>query len=257
MDEGQDGHRIRHTYETKGQSVRHTSVTGQDIVFDKSIFSNIFYKDIRRVYIYKKAERLASALYLVTPALRDSLSLRAKVESIAVRLTEAARLPGTQLAESVSRELLALSSLLTMARAGGLLSPMNADLITSEARALLGEVTLYEEPRLALEEPETLAALARQAPSMRPPRALPPAGARASTVPRRDAAQGQSQRHVSSRQESIMSFIREKGSVSVKDLSAVVRGVSEKTIQRELQALIEAGQVVKRGERRWSTYAAH
>jgi hypothetical protein len=35
----------------------------------------------------------------------------------------------------------------------------------------------------------------------------------------------------------------------------MIRDVSEKTIQRELQALIDSGEVVKRGERRWTQYA--
>ena len=35
----------------------------------------------------------------------------------------------------------------------------------------------------------------------------------------------------------------------------MVRDVSEKTIQRELQALVEAGKVTRTGERRWTTYS--
>jgi DNA-binding HxlR family transcriptional regulator len=35
----------------------------------------------------------------------------------------------------------------------------------------------------------------------------------------------------------------------------MIRGVSEKTIQRELGALIESGLVMKQGERRWSVYS--
>jgi DNA-binding transcriptional ArsR family regulator len=52
-----------------------------------------------------------------------------------------------------------------------------------------------------------------------------------------------------------MSVIQSKGKVSIKDISTLIRGVSEKTIQRELAALIEAGIVEKQGERRWSTYS--
>ena len=52
-----------------------------------------------------------------------------------------------------------------------------------------------------------------------------------------------------------MSLIKDKGRVSIKDITLVVRGVSEKTIQRELQGLIDAGRVAKLGERRWSTYS--
>ena len=217
-----------------------------DIVFDKSIFSSIFYKDIRRVFIYKKAEQLASALYLIAPAFSESVSLKTRTEVIAVALTEAACLPGTRFGAVLSRELLALSSVLTMARVGGLLSVMNANLIAREARSLLADVAAYEEPRLALAESPNLAAMARQVP--RAP--LRPEGAPTRAGLGRPGVQGQA----STRQASILALLKDKDKASIKDIALVVRGISEKTIQREIQGLIDAGKVRKQGERRWSTY---
>lgn len=42
---------------------------------------------------------------------------------------------------------------------------------------------------------------------------------------------------------------------TIKDIAGVITDVSEKTIQRELNSLIEKGQVVRQGERRWSRYS--
>ena len=42
---------------------------------------------------------------------------------------------------------------------------------------------------------------------------------------------------------------------TIKDIAEVITDVSEKTIQRELNSLIEKGQVVREGERRWSKYS--
>jgi hypothetical protein len=42
---------------------------------------------------------------------------------------------------------------------------------------------------------------------------------------------------------------------TIKDLSDVITDVSSKTIQRELNSLIEKGEVIRQGERRWSTYS--
>lgn len=53
----------------------------------------------------------------------------------------------------------------------------------------------------------------------------------------------------------ILEFVRKHKNVSIKDISKVIRGFSEKTIQRELTALIQQGLVEKRGERRWSIYS--
>jgi DNA-binding transcriptional ArsR family regulator len=61
--------------------------------------------------------------------------------------------------------------------------------------------------------------------------------------------------HVKDRRESILSVIKNKNQASIKDISTLIRGVSEKTIQRELSSLVEEGIVLKKGERRWSTYS--
>jgi hypothetical protein len=58
----------------------------------------------------------------------------------------------------------------------------------------------------------------------------------------------------SSRRENILALIHEKGRVSIKDISSSIKNCSEKTIQRELFALIQEGVLKKEGERRWSTY---
>jgi hypothetical protein len=56
------------------------------------------------------------------------------------------------------------------------------------------------------------------------------------------------------REKRILDVIRDKGIVSIKDISTVIFDVSEKTIQRTLQLLIDKGQIKKEGERRWAKY---
>lgn len=52
----------------------------------------------------------------------------------------------------------------------------------------------------------------------------------------------------------IIDFIKDKKDVSVKDITAVVEGVADKTIQRDLASLIEKGYLKKVGKRRWARY---
>lgn len=229
-------------------------------VLDKGIFSNVFDKDIRRVYIYKKAERLAKAIHLVAPAFRNSAALRDKLELIAIGLVESAVLPPALAKTALSRELLSLSSILSIARAGGLLSTMNADVIAREAHHLLEEVAAYEEPRVKLDETPTLAALAKSSAQLESRTMRKEGGERERGV-RTD--KGHDKGHVvsdtaprSSRQDAILEVLREKGPSYIKDISLVIRDVSEKTIQRELQSLVAEGKISKEGERRWTTYAA-
>jgi DNA-binding transcriptional ArsR family regulator len=248
--------------ENKGQENSSKSLSKErgfdSFVLDKGIFSNVFGKDIKRVYIYKKAERLARALHLISPAFSRSLVLARRTEEIAIALVDAAVLPPNEACPALSRELLALSSLLAVARTGSLLSPMNADLIAREAHVLLEEVATYEEPRLSFETVPTLAEIAKAA-----PRQLPQRGAKEEKrePQKREVAPAISKGHLSdipvhsSRREAILSVLEQKGPSYIKDISTVVREVSEKTIQRELQALVGAGKVTKEGERRWTRYS--
>lgn len=243
-------------------SLREKDASSDDFVLEKNIFSNIFEKDIRRVFIYKKAERLAKAIHLIAPAFADSPSLRDRIDSIAVGLVDAAILAPGAARQAMSRELLALSSVLSIARTGGLLSSMNSELISREAHSLLQEIAAYEEPRLFLDEAPSLAEISRRAGrgEERPqPRLHAPAPAR--RLPTQGHQKGQvkdtsviTSDRKKDRREAVVSVMREKGKVSIKDISTHIRDVSEKTIQRELQSLIEEGVVAREGERRWSTY---
>ncbi len=57
------------------------------------------------------------------------------------------------------------------------------------------------------------------------------------------------------RQTLILNTIRARGELSIKDLTTVIKGCSEKTIQRELITLVNNGDLLKSGERRWSRYS--
>lgn len=251
-----------HIRDTRSLKNSDTSGSTDNFVLEKGIFSNIFEKDIRRVYIYKKTERLAKAIHLISPAFTDSPALRNRVDAIAVGLIDAALMPPVRARGPLSRELLALASMLSIARSGGILSPMNADLITREAQLLLQEVAGYEEPRLFLDESPTLAALFKSAEGRGVSGVHDRESARTEThktdVGVKDSKGQLSDKQAGSpkpgRRDAVLSVLRTKGPSYIKDISTVIRDVSEKTIQRELSLLVLEGLVEKRGERRWTTY---
>lgn len=72
---------------------------------------------------------------------------------------------------------------------------------------------------------------------------------------RSSAHQPKIDEHKNERQTLIVDTIRAKGELSIKDLVGVIKGCSEKTIQRELIALVSSGTLLKTGERRWSKYS--
>lgn len=260
---------MRHEPDSLGRSteIQKTYTKGngghsEDFVLEKTIFNNIFEKDIRRVFIYKKAERLAKAIRLITPAFADAVALRNRLDAISIGLVDAAILPSGGARTALSRELLALSSVLSIARTGGLLSAMNVELITRETHMLLQEVAAYEEPRLFLDETPTLSSIAKNVLTQGTMSQSHSPAAKHVASPRRAAQSYKGHikdivvsSAIKDRREAVLSVIKDKKRASIKDISTLIRGVSEKTIQRELLALISLGIVSKQGERRWSTYS--
>jgi len=236
-----------------------------DLVLEKNIFSNVFDKDIRRAYLYKKAERIGKALHLIMPAFKDSRALTDRAEQISLGLTDASTHTGGQAKEALSRELLSLSSLVAMARAGGRLSPMNADIILREIEDFLQELSSYEDPRVVLSEVPTLAVLSRTVSRTKESDSIKDSKEQINRVLEKEIMSHiPLQGHTKStsmgpkkneRREQILKLLEEKGSVYIKDLSLLIRDVSEKTVQRELQALVQEGRVTREGERRWTRYS--
>lgn len=62
---------------------------------------------------------------------------------------------------------------------------------------------------------------------------------------------------MSERKDMILKFIQEKGSSGIRDVARSLEvGLSEKTIQRDLNTLVELGLLRKEGEKRWRRYFA-
>ena len=248
----QKGQNIGQSIEVRSIQPKAKDAQSEDFVLEKSIFNNVFEKDIRRVFIYKKAERLAKAVQLITPAFSEAPSLKNRTDAIAVGLIDAATLPpGIML----SRELLSLSSILSVARASKLLSPMNTEIIMNEAHSLLKEVAGYEEPRLFLEDVPTLSHIAKSAVTRENHQSSHIHTPKQIDRPHETKGHIKDTDQIKDRRETILSVIRNKHQASIKDISTLIRGVSEKTVQRELVTLVETGLVLKKGERRWSTYS--
>lgn len=249
-------------YKGQHDNALSTSSNFNDFILEKDIFSSLFDKDIRRVFIYKKAERLAKAIHLITPAFFNTPALRNRADTISINMIDTAITFSTPSKDALARELLALLSVLSIARVSGMLSRMNADLLEREAQALLQEVVAYEEPNVSLEEAPSLTELLKKSSSRASSRSSSRARmlvptlrttqqkhAKSPTARKRQTAQN------GDRKEAILSIIRVKGQVFIKDISTAIRDVSEKTIQRELASLVESGILVRTGKRRWTSYS--
>lgn len=57
------------------------------------------------------------------------------------------------------------------------------------------------------------------------------------------------------RHDAIKSVLVDNKDISIKDICLYIEGCSSKTIQRDLNEMIDQGVVMKKGDRRWSTYS--
>ena len=192
-----------------------------------------------------KGHKIAAALYLVTNHLSDNDPLKTALRSHAVNLVSFAFEEKTaSLAQHVQ-------SLLETAVLAGMISDKNASIISLELRHYVFAITTEPDMVSALFAP----VFENQTPSLAKQKPLV-----GMTYNVRDNTFTTTLKNPvinenkSKRQETILSFIREHKSAAIKDIAALFSDTSEKTIQRELGALVNAGKITKRGEKRWSVY---
>lgn len=190
-----------------------------------------------------KLEKLVSALYLVTNHFPD-------LEPIKWRLRE----QGLTLLSYITPSNYSLGQLLgpidqvialcDIARLNSGASQMNFEIIKQEFSALRERLASRER----VDFPHNLPTLSHLIPSHSS--VALPSRAKAETVTP-TASNGNN-----NRQELIYRLIKQSGPLSIKDIAHNVPGVSSKTVQRELVALVQGGKLKREGDRRWARYSA-
>jgi hypothetical protein len=214
----------------------------------------------------KKTEKLVAAIYMLT-------SFFDSKEPMKWRLRELGNSILSFSGES-RNSVLEIISLLTVGKNAGLISDMNFEIIHREFSLLIPQqITLkdiFEKP-LAKEAYEPRELL----PSMQPKAPEKNTMYVASSVALAQSApmiKDKAYTHVesekkdlkefgavavkkNSRQSVIINLLKRKKEIMIKDVSPLIDGVSEKTIQRELLSMVSQKILKKEGEKRWSRYS--
>lgn len=231
-------------------------------------------------FIATKIEKIATATYLVTSYIADTeplrIDMRQKALSLLDGVTELKRhtLYGNMShKELVEQTLLSLKTLLTMAAQVGIVSTMNADIIASEIAKTytyirdmnphieeanpFGRKFFTTGPSVHANIPKQsdLAESAQHTSAHKRQTDYVKDNSDMSNQDKGRFAESAIKPRKKSRRDFILSVIAKKGEVTIKDISSVFKGCSEKTIQRELITLMDEGLVSKVGERRWSRYS--
>lgn len=234
------------------------------ILEDYRVQTNPFGGNVSGENSYRRAERIVSALHLVTNHVLEEEPLRGAIRSLGVRLLERMlelrsgfRVATSERGQSVLAEIREGISLVRLLAISGYISTQNAQAIVEALDDLGSLIVVSQRSNLAEQVIFTRAELT-------PPVQSDVSYARSLSPNRTERKQTTSQKdkvatvkNTSSskeRGERIMDILRVGGVLGIKDIAMNLPQYSEKMIQRELVELVESGGVIKTGEKRWSKY---
>lgn len=219
----------------------------------------------------KSVQKLVSALYLLTSFFSDLEPMKWRLRELGGRLISVKEGQST---------VLEIMGLLSVAKNAGLISDTNFEIIHKEFEklSLTGEnmkdmLASIPEPQLRNEPSSQLPQHRVELDATHHESVRPQYGAHEylpaverhehivkdrnvrETHQAKDRSDGAVAIKKNSRQTAILSLLKKKKEIMVRDVSPFIDGVSEKTIQRELLAMVNKGILRKEGEKRWSRYS--
>jgi hypothetical protein len=236
------------------------SIKDTQFSIKKLSHSNDYYNNV-----FKKTERLVSVTFYVLSYVEDTPRSRVHIEAITTRgmalyETVLASLSWTEPSAperlaTLQQALIALEGTLRIATGARVLTQELLAVLTEPLDAVVRYLRNHYLEKLATTETFTGTGVATPSPLPRVPRAVRPSTR--VMIPKGDIS---SDAHLvysqlTDRGERIKTVLEAKPDATIKDIAEVITDVSEKTIQRELNSLIEKGQVKRQGERRWSKYS--
>ncbi|MBU6427054.1 hypothetical protein KGQ27_02330 [Patescibacteria group bacterium] len=220
------------------------------------------------LYVFKKTEKITSALYLVSGLLKDDEPMKWELRDRGMDLLSSSfsasnAVPGDKnyIIQSLFTAALETISLLNVAKVSNLISEMNYSVLVKE----IDQIVALMKDRLS--ESAQSAGLVLSEQFFKTP-SLFTGGFKAATKSKNEANSHKSRQlsDVSSghsaveekkakRRDDIINVLKGQSNLTIKDFAKVIKDCSEKTIQRELIEMVEKGLIRKEGERRWSRYS--
>jgi hypothetical protein len=189
-----------------------------------------------------KGQKIVAAVYLVTKHLSDREPLKTELRDRAVKFV-------CSLGEESKSYLEQLETLLGGAVLAGLISEKNTSIIVYESK-------LFYQNNNSFEEGVLVEVFGQKDTFVIKKDSLKSANPVSFKNYQKDAVSTNINNFKTDRKDKILSFINDRKSAVIKDITTLFPEVSEKTIQRELNTLIETGKITKRGNKRWSIYMA-
>ncbi|MEK7390705.1 MAG: hypothetical protein AAB635_01035 [Patescibacteria group bacterium] len=227
-------------------------------------------KDNATEYLSERAKKLTTVVYIITNLIPQTDPLRLFIRRSSIKLLSFMRMsPAGNSPEEVSIEAVNLCKkiveMLEIAFFSGYVSEMNYSVLKTEFDLFTNEILNYTGFQQAVDRNSLKVKSAPDKMSFSESAILK--GQKSGYPVLKSRAEGRAEgigivpsksiveAKKVSRKEAIISIIKLKGAVSIRDISSVVVNCSEKTVQRELMSLVVGGVLKRAGERRWSVYS--
>jgi len=218
--------------------------------------------------VYRRAERIASAIVLLTNHIEDSESLKTEARKSAVDILtyilgirDEMRSPNSPEVNDLKMSVRKAISMVRLLGVSGRVSFQNAEIVTEALDELLSfinasrrsnlseSVSISREDLIDVRENQKFT---QERDSERVVKSVAEAkGTSDAVLPSGGAPENHS---ISSRSQAILEVLRVQGELGIRDVAANLPEYSEKMIQRELAELVAMGVVKKSGLKRWSRY---
>lgn len=236
---------------------------------------SFFEQDSGFVFVYKKTEKLASAVYMVTGLFSDNepmkWTLRKKSSDLMSFTLSYKGLSITRYEDFVHNmktRVLEIVSLLEISNKGGLVSDMNFAILKTEFMHLLDvlsssnfyskELSQDSFSKDFFDVQNTGNSVQEKQVDKHAPAFLNTVSVQKishTDVKDKNASAVKDEFKRTNRQNIILGLLKKKKELTIKDIAEVIKDCSEKTIQRELISFMSAGVIKRTGERRWSKYS--
>ncbi len=226
--------------------------------FKKLLNNDNYYR-----HIFKKTEKIISVVFYILNNVDIDKKSETLVSNIAskahfahenaLRTLEVKLVSSKEVLEQFAQSLVGLDSTLRVSAASGFITPEIMAVVGGEIDTVLRGLRTYIQTNSSTDDflfaqsyPSVYSGEVAQAPVRKERKASAPASA---------DTEAKNVSNQNDRRERIKTILEAKKEATIKDISEIITDVSEKTIQRELNAMIDENVVKRQGERRWSKYS--
>lgn len=234
----------------------------KDNTINDSNFKKLINNDNYYRHIFKKTEKIISVVFYIinntdtekkTETLISLIASKAHfAHENALRTLEVKPVSSKEVLEQFAQSLVGLESTLRIAAAANIISAEVLAVMVGEIDAVLRGLKTFihsntnNDDLLFSQSYPSVFSSEIPAPQVHKERKRTPTAT--SELPKNTSGSGD-------RRERIKTILEAKREATIKDISEIITDVSEKTIQRELNAMIDENLVKRQGERRWSKYS--